>query len=85
MITFYLNHDVSYFCFVSSTSKEKMIENKSGAQIKVNANEQKARGLKLLLMINGINIKLLLTKSRKFFGEKKPGKGKKKKKTIIVI
>lgn len=54
-----------------------MIENKSGAQIKANANEQKARGLKLLLMINGINIKLLLTKSRKFFGEKKRGKEKK--------
>ena len=60
-----------------------MIENKSSTQVKINADQQKVGRLKLLLMKNGISIKLLLTKNRKFFGEQKLRKEKRKKKSNL--
>lgn len=59
-----------------------MIENKSSTQVKINADQQKAGRLKLLLMMNGISIKLL-TKNRMFFGEQKLRKEKRKKKSNL--
>lgn len=35
-----LNQDVSYFCFLSSVSKEEVIENKSSPLQKINAKMQ---------------------------------------------
>lgn len=35
-----LNQDVSYFCFLSSVSKEEVIENKSSPPQKINAKMQ---------------------------------------------